>query len=80
MELKDFIHLKFKEDLEQYDYEVNIKNCYIVSYNGKKYIIVRIYSMNKTGVVTSMSDRYVIEKYNYIYNKKIRSYCKCRKE
>jgi len=65
VELKDFIHLKFKRELEKYDYEVNIKNCYIVSHNGKKYITVRIYSMNKTNVVTNGFGRYVIEKYEY---------------
>lgn len=41
IELKDYINQNFMEEFKKCDYMVNIKNCYIIEYNGKKYISIR---------------------------------------
>lgn len=44
IELKDFINGKFCSEFNKnYDYKVDIRDCYIISLNGKKYITKRMY-------------------------------------
>ena len=44
IELNDFINGKFCSEFNKnYDYKVDIRDCYIISLNGKKYITKRMY-------------------------------------
>ena len=44
IKLKDFINGKFCSEFNKnYDYKVDIRDCYIISLNGKKYITKRMY-------------------------------------
>lgn len=64
IELKDFINSNFKDEFKDYDYKVNIINCYIISINGKKYISVRSKETSKSDCYTLATGHY---KYLYEY-------------
>lgn len=65
IELKDFINSNFEEEFKDYDYKVNIKNCYIISINGKKYISSRSRTTNTSDWYTLATGHYNVETYRY---------------
>lgn len=65
VELKDFINYKFMEEFKEYDYKVDITNCYIVGLHGKKYIASRKHRTEVTDISTLAGGLYLIEHYNY---------------
>ncbi len=51
LELEYFINGKFNSEFKKNcDYTVNIKNCYVISLNGKKYVTIRNSYVTNTGV------------------------------
>lgn len=51
LELEDFINGKFNSEFKKNcDYNVNIKNCYVISLNGKKYITIRRFFEQNAGL------------------------------
>ena len=65
VELKDFINSNFKEQFKNYDYKVNIKNCYIININGKKYISLRRKSNEKSDWHSLATGCYNVDTYGY---------------
>ena len=65
IELKDFINSNFKEEFKDYDYKVNIKHCYIISINGKKYVSLRNQGTHKSDWYTIATGHYNVETYKY---------------
>lgn len=65
LELKDFINSKFKEEFKEYDYKVNIINCYIISINGKKYITLKKHETSRCDWYTLGGGHYNVEYYLY---------------
>lgn len=65
IELKDFINSNFEEEFKECDYRVNIKNCYIISLNGKKYIAIKTSETNETDLYTKIGGTYYITKHTY---------------
>ena len=65
IELKDFMNSKFKEEFEEYDYEVDITNCYVIGMNGKKYITLRKHSSIRSNWSTLATGCYNVEVYSY---------------
>lgn len=65
VELKDFINSKFKEEFKDYDYKVNITDCYIISINGKKYISLRSHKTDISNWYTLATGHYNTEIYRY---------------
>lgn len=65
IELKDFINSNFKDEFKDYDYKVNITDCYIISINGKKYISLRNHKTNKSDWYTIATGFYNVETYRY---------------
>ena len=65
VELKDFINSNFEEQFKDYDYKVNITNCYIISINGKKYISLRNSKIDRSEWYTMATGNYNIETYKY---------------
>lgn len=65
VELKDFINSNFKEQFKDYDYRVNIKNCYIININGKKYISLRRKSHEKSDWYSLATGFYNVDTYKY---------------
>lgn len=65
IELKDFINQKFKEEFKKCNYEVDITNCYIISLNDKKYIVLRKHSVKRSDSYTLATGCYNIETYTY---------------
>ncbi len=64
-ELEDFINSKFKETFKECDYTVDIKNCYIVGMNGKKYIAIRNCDIKTSDLYTLATGYFIIESYKY---------------
>lgn len=65
IELKDFINQKFKEEFKEYDYKVDITNCYIIGVHGKKYIAIRIHNVVRSNWYTLANGNYNIKNYKY---------------
>lgn len=65
IELKDFINQKFKEEFKEYDYKVDITNCYIIGVHGKKYIAIRIHNVVRSNWYTLATGNYNIKNYKY---------------
>lgn len=65
IELKDFINSKFKEEFLEYDYKVDITNCYIISIGGKKYIARRKHITERTNSYTLIGGTFILETYQY---------------
>lgn len=65
VELKDFINSNFKDEFKDYDYKVNIKNCYIISINGKKYISLRSKKINRSDWYSYATGNFNVEIYRY---------------
>lgn len=65
IEIKDFINQKFKEDFKEWDYEVDITNCYIIGLNGKKYIALKKHIVECGDWYTLTTGYYNMEIYRY---------------
>lgn len=65
VELKDFINSNFEVQFKDYDYKVNITNCYIIGINGKKYISLRKHNISKSDWYTVATWYYNVETYRY---------------
>lgn len=65
IELKGFINSNFKEEFKDYDYKVNIKHCYIISINGKKYISLRNCNITRSDWYTIATGHYNVKTYKY---------------
>lgn len=78
IELKNFINQKFKEEFKEYDYKVDITNCYIIGLNGKKYIASRIHNVVRSNWYTLATGNYNIKKYKYYDVLNINDDNKCR--
>lgn len=62
LELKDFINSKFNSEFcKNYDYALDIRNCYIISFQGKKYITIRMKKFKRTNLFD-----YISRCYNYL--------------
>lgn len=74
-ELEDFINSNFNQQFKECDYMVDITNCYIIEFNGKKYITLRSYDREETDLYTLATGRFIVDTYVYydvlhIVNKK----------
>lgn len=65
IELKDFINQNFKEEFKEYDYKIDITNCYIIGLHGKKYIALRKHSTERSDWCTPATGHYNVEFYSY---------------
>lgn len=66
LELEDFINGKFNSEFKKNcDYTVNIKNCYVISLNGKKYITIRRFFEKDTGLYNYGFGTLYIYRYEY---------------
>lgn len=65
VELKYFINAKFKEEFTEYDYMVDITDCYIIGINGKKYIALKKRSTDRSNWYTKATGCYNVEIYDY---------------
>lgn len=65
IELKYFINLNFQSQFKDFDYKVDITNCYIISINGKKYISLRTCSTDRSDYYTRATGYFVTETYRY---------------
>ena len=65
IELKDFISQNFKEEFKEYDYKVDITNCYIIGLHGKKYIVLRKHSIERSDWYTLATGYYNVKTYRY---------------
>ena len=65
VELKDFINSNFQEQFKNHDYKVNIKNCYIININDKKYISLRRKSHKKSDIYSLDTGFYNVDTYSY---------------
>lgn len=65
VKLKDFINESFGKDFSECDYTVDIRYCYIVAINNKKYICSRIHKVHKSDWYTVATGRCIVETYEY---------------
>lgn len=63
--LGNLFNNEFKEKFKEYDYEVDITDCYIIGLNGKKYITLKTHNTNKSGKYNLITGNYNIEIYRY---------------
>ena len=65
IELKDFINQKFQKKYKNCEYYVDIADCYIASFYGKKYITLKKHSIKRSDWFTIASGYYNVETYKY---------------
>lgn len=64
-ELKKYINENFLEEYKEYDYKVDITNCYIIEIVGRKHICTKKCTKERTKLSTMATGRYNIEHFNY---------------
>lgn len=65
IELKDFINQNFKDEFKEYDYKIDITDCYIIGFHGKKYITLKKHSVDRSDWYTLATGHYNVEIYRY---------------
>ncbi len=63
--LKDFINSNLDEELQKFDYKVDITNCYIISLNSKKYIAIREFNKTLSDFYSLATGHICYENYTY---------------
>lgn len=65
IELRDFINSNFMKEFDEYDYKVDIANCYVIGLNGKMYIVSVSHDDNIRNIFSIITGYLHIETYKY---------------